>query len=99
MTSCVAIAPIGLIDMFNSGGALLSFTLEEKDGIIAALFSVKGCGRFGIYCSVRPSTCDIDGNVIEIEYNEEDGMALMNLENESSHIKLIRVVFGINSIS
>ncbi|KAK6148250.1 hypothetical protein DH2020_019162 [Rehmannia glutinosa] len=66
--------PIGLIDMFNSGGATegLSFTFEASGCNVR--IEARGCGRFGAYSSKKPIYCTVDGKKEEFEYNPENGL-------------------------
>lgn len=72
-------APIGLLDMFNSGGAVdeLSVVDGESGGVVR--MKVRGCGRFGAYCSRRPRKCTIDGSESEFEYECENGLVTVTL--------------------
>ncbi|KAK6148258.1 hypothetical protein DH2020_019170 [Rehmannia glutinosa] len=74
--------PIGLIDMFNSGGATegLSFTFEASGCNVR--IEARGCGRFGAYSSKKPIYCTVDGKKEEFEYNPENGLLLVKLEGE-----------------
>ncbi|KAG9446461.1 hypothetical protein H6P81_012589 [Aristolochia fimbriata] len=74
----VHFAPIGLIDMFNSGGAIesLSFKIESTEIIIKA----RGCGRFGAYSSTIPTYCLVDCEEKEFSYSAKDGLLTINLE-------------------
>ena len=50
-------APIGLVDMFNAGGAVLKIVdSASRKNAKSAKMIAKGSGRFGIYSSVRPKS-------------------------------------------
>ncbi|KAG6402003.1 hypothetical protein SASPL_138872 [Salvia splendens] len=83
-------APIGLIDMFNSGGATegLSFSNDEPSIRIEA----RGCGRFGAYSSEKPTRCTVDGDEVEFEYDPDNGLLIVKLEGEC-RIKNINIYY------
>ncbi|XP_059643705.1 probable galactinol--sucrose galactosyltransferase 2 [Cornus florida] len=73
-------APIGLVDMYNSGGATegLSCTLEPSGCKIKV--KVRGCGRFGVYSSKKPNCCMVDMETKEFAYDAKDGLLTVKLE-------------------
>ena len=86
------VAPIGLVDMYNSGGAIedLSCSIEPLGCKIKV--KVRGCGRFGAYSSTRPSHCLVDLKQEEFMYIAEDGLLTVKLEGECS-IRNIEFVY------
>ncbi|KAH7689095.1 Glycosyl hydrolases 36 protein [Dioscorea alata] len=63
-------APIGLIKMFNSGGAVKELEYEtEKNGMIK--IKVRGPGVFGAYSLIKPKRITVDAEEVEFIYNEE----------------------------
>ncbi|XP_047956761.1 probable galactinol--sucrose galactosyltransferase 2 [Salvia hispanica] len=83
-------SPIGLVDMFNSGGATegLSFSNDEPSIRIEA----RGCGRFGAYCSKKPTRCTVDRDEVEFEYDPDNGLLIVKLEGEC-RIKNINIYY------
>ncbi|EPS67241.1 hypothetical protein M569_07535, partial [Genlisea aurea] len=69
----VWLAPIGLLDMFNSGGAVQRVDVDPE--ATTATLRTRGCGRFGFYCSRRPSKCVVGGRETEFQYEAENGLA------------------------
>ncbi|CAK8563451.1 unnamed protein product [Lathyrus sativus] len=63
-------APIGLVNMFNAGGAVERLVYD--DGIVR--FEIKGCGKFGAYCSIRPTRCLLKDNVVDFEYDNDSAL-------------------------
>ena len=53
-------APIGLLDMYNSGGAVetMNCIIELSECIIK--IKGKGCGRFGAHSNIKPKRCMLD---------------------------------------
>lgn len=70
-----AFAPLGLLDMFNGGGALE--TLEYAAAAVS--LGVKGCGRFGAYSSTKPIRCTVGSSAVEFEYEAASGLVTFNL--------------------
>ncbi|KAJ7945784.1 Galactinol--sucrose galactosyltransferase [Quillaja saponaria] len=79
----ILFAPIGLLDMYNSGGAVeaLECTLDSS-GCIVVKLKGRGCGRFGAYSSTRPKRCVLDMKEVEFCYNAEDGLLTIKLQGE-----------------
>lgn len=73
-----AFAPIGLLKMFNSGGAITDLNYGSPEtGIIN--IRVRGCGVFGAYSSVRPERILIDMKEEKFDYEEKSGLISLNL--------------------
>ncbi|WCJ32540.1 seed imbibition 1 [Euphorbia peplus] len=71
-------APIGLIKMFNSGGAVKELRYEsEKDAAVG--MKVCGCGLFGAYSSSRPKRITVDMEEVAFEYEEGCGLVTIEL--------------------
>ncbi|ERN10532.1 hypothetical protein AMTR_s00166p00054410 [Amborella trichopoda] len=81
-------APLGLINMYNSGGAIeeIDFTSESCECEIR--IKGRGCGRFGAYLSIKPKLCTVDGKEEEFSYETKDGFMVIELSpvlhNQSS---------------
>ncbi|XP_022960753.1 probable galactinol--sucrose galactosyltransferase 6 isoform X2 [Cucurbita moschata] len=84
-------APIGLIDMFNAGGAIEGLKYEVKVGSELAEnpsselvgivhLEVKGCGRFGAYSSAKPRRCTVDSSEVEFGYEPESGLVTFGID-------------------
>ncbi|KAL2346974.1 hypothetical protein Fmac_000974 [Flemingia macrophylla] len=86
----VEFAPIGLLDMYNSGGAVegLDCTMDVAQCTIK--IKGKGCGRFGAYSNVRPKRCLVDMEEEEFCYNPEGGLLTIKLgEGNSRDIEFV----------
>lgn len=70
-------APIGLIKMFNSGGAIKWLEYETLSGSVS--LKVRGCGVFGAYSSVRPQRVLVDSEHSEFGYEERSGLVTFTL--------------------
>ncbi|CAM0884170.1 unnamed protein product [Alopecurus aequalis] len=71
----VSFAPIGLLDMFNAGGAVEECTVN-KAGVT---LRVRGCGRFGAYCSRSPVKCSLDSGEVEFSYEADTGLLTVDV--------------------
>jgi raffinose synthase len=63
----IRFAPIGLINMLNSGGALKS--VVYSNGWVQ--IGIKGAGEIRVYASQKPRACKIDKNDVVFEYEDE----------------------------
>ncbi|KAG2676014.1 hypothetical protein I3760_12G032500 [Carya illinoinensis] len=74
--------PLGLLDMYNSGGAIeaLNCTMD----LLGCTIKVKGrgCGRFGAYSSTKPRCCVVDMKEEQFTYNADDGLLTVKLQGE-----------------
>ncbi|KAK7302168.1 hypothetical protein RJT34_13049 [Clitoria ternatea] len=88
----VQIAPIGLLDMYNSGGAVEA--LDCIMDVTQCMIKIKGrgCGRFGAYSNVRPKCCVVDMKEEEFSYNPEDGLLAIKLGGEGN-VRDIEFIF------
>ncbi|KAL3512672.1 hypothetical protein ACH5RR_025389 [Cinchona calisaya] len=75
-------APLGLIDMYNGGGAIEDIMWISKDLSGILKIRIRGCGRFGAYASIKPHCCKLDMKEQEFSYNHEDGLLTINLEGD-----------------
>lgn len=67
----VKFAPIGLIKMFNSGGAIKEYESKSSTRVDMKLH---GSGLFGAYSSARPKRITVDSEEIEFGYEVESGL-------------------------
>ncbi|GAB2289183.1 Probable galactinol--sucrose galactosyltransferase 6 [Dionaea muscipula] len=88
-------APLGLIQMFNAGGAIQGLRYEVFNGSSESVgkvyVEVKGCGKFGAYSSAKPKRVTIGSNETEYTYDWESGLVSFTLdqtpeENQKGHI-------------
>ncbi|OMO64023.1 Aldolase-type TIM barrel [Corchorus capsularis] len=67
-------APIGLTNMFNSGGTIQELDYEEA----AAKIKVKGGGNFLAYANGPPKSCLVNGAEVTFEWSN-DGKLMLNV--------------------
>ncbi|KAF7831232.1 putative galactinol--sucrose galactosyltransferase 1 [Senna tora] len=83
MSNDVKFAPIGLIKMFNSGGAIQELKCDESNDETTThvvMIKVRGCGLFGAYSSALPKMVTVDSEVVEFMYQEESGLVTIDLK-------------------
>ncbi|THU71457.1 hypothetical protein C4D60_Mb04t01640 [Musa balbisiana] len=78
LSNGVSFAPIGLIKMFNSGGAIKELNYESTRKAIIDL-KVSGCGVFGAYVSVSPVKVAVDAEAVDFTYDENHGLLTIHL--------------------
>lgn len=59
-------APIGLVNMLNTGGAIQSLAFNEEGRSVQ--IGVKGTGEMRVFASQKPRACKIDDKVVPFEY-------------------------------
>lgn len=72
-------APIGLINMFNSGGTLQEVEYGDIEDEIRVKIKVKGAGKFLAYSSGRPKKSSLDGVEVGFEWCSADGKLIIDL--------------------
>lgn len=87
-------APLGLIDMYNAGGAIAELEYESRGAKLSELengylglelvgivkMKVKGCGRFGAYSSAKPRKCTVGLTAVKFGYDSESGLVSLSLD-------------------
>ncbi|CAN8252431.1 unnamed protein product [Cochlearia groenlandica] len=86
----VSFAPLGLVHMYNSGGAIhgLRYETDKKKVVM----EVKGCGRFGAYSSVKPKRCVVEFNETEFDYDSSSGLVTFELDKMPTETKGLHLV-------
>lgn len=82
----ISFAPIGLIKMFNSGGAINTYEFDPNTSTV--YLKLRGCGDFGAYCSVRPKAVYVDSTHTEFSYEEECGLTTFTLRVPETELYL-----------
>lgn len=77
LADSVKFAPIGLMKMFNSGGAVQEFNYGNGSANVA--LKVRGSGYFGAYSSSRPKIVTVDSQEVEFSYEKESGLVTIDL--------------------
>ncbi|KAH9605976.1 hypothetical protein KSS87_008434 [Heliosperma pusillum] len=66
----IQFAPIGLVNMLNCGGAVKSFDIIRDNEGQSVRVGVKGAGEMRVFASKRPKACRVNGEDMELEYEE-----------------------------
>ncbi|MCV2423673.1 hypothetical protein LNV47_24115, partial [Paucibacter sp. DJ4R-1] len=69
----LSFAPLGLIKMFNGGGAVEDLKYVTINGDSRVYMEVKGCGTFGAYSSIRPTSCKVGSSNVDFSYDLGSG--------------------------
>ncbi|CAN6239878.1 unnamed protein product [Urochloa humidicola] len=80
----VQFAPLGLINMFNSGGALDDVSSTSDSSTTTVHVRCRGPGWFGAYSATRPELCRVSEQEVEFSHTE-DGLLAFDLPYCSSH--------------
>lgn len=64
----VQFAPIGLVNMLNSGGAIESLAFDDEENSVR--IGVKGTGEMRAFASEKPRSCRINGEEVAFGYDE-----------------------------
>ncbi len=90
----IKIAPIGLLDMYNSGGAIQALGCNDSESACMVKVQVRGCGRFGVYSNTKPRFCTVDSEEKDFMYNAlaSDGLLIIKLQDECS-VRDIEIVY------
>nr|Q8VWN6.1 RecName: Full=Galactinol--sucrose galactosyltransferase; AltName: Full=Raffinose synthase [Pisum sativum]CAD20127.2 raffinose synthase [Pisum sativum] len=86
----IQFAPIGLVNMLNSGGAVQSLEFDDSASLVK--IGVRGCGELSVFASEKPVCCKIDG--VSVEFDYEDKMVRVQiLWPGSSTLSLVEFLF------
>ncbi|CAM0904155.1 unnamed protein product [Alopecurus aequalis] len=90
----IQFAPLGLINMFNSGGALDSIAGMVDSSATTVEIKCRGPGRFGGYSSARPALCRVDAHDVEFSYSD-DGLLAFDLTDvpSVSNLRSIEILY------
>lgn len=64
----VQFAPIGLVNMLNSGGAIESLAFDDEENSVR--IGVKGTGEMRAFAAEKPRSCRINGEEVAFGYDE-----------------------------
>lgn len=94
LSNGVKFAPIGLVKMFNSGGAVKELRYEsEKEAVFD--MKVRGCGLFGAYSSIRPKRISVNMEEVGFEYKEDCGLVTIELGVPEKELYLWNIIVEI----
>ncbi|KAJ9564253.1 hypothetical protein OSB04_000219 [Centaurea solstitialis] len=88
----IQFAPIGLVNMLNTGGALQSVEYVSNDnGSYTVKVEVKGVGEMRVFASEKPMKCRVNGENVEFKYEEH--MVMVQVAWPSTSSSIIEYVF------
>ncbi|KAG9449795.1 hypothetical protein H6P81_009760 [Aristolochia fimbriata] len=86
----VQFAPIGLVNMLNTGGAIQSLEFDLAENV--ARVGVKGRGELRVFSSASPISCRIDGTDVEFIYDQK--MVVIQVPwSQSSGLSTVEYLF------
>nr|XP_027125035.1 galactinol--sucrose galactosyltransferase-like [Coffea arabica] len=88
----VQFAPIGLVNMLNSGGAVESLIYDDDDDKSSVSIGVRGSGEMRVFASEKPISCMIDGIDVEFSYNDQMVIIQVPWPN-SSKLSIVKYIF------
>ncbi|XP_019052352.1 PREDICTED: galactinol--sucrose galactosyltransferase-like [Nelumbo nucifera] len=91
LSNKIQFAPIGLINMLNTGGAIRSLELDIKTNSVR--IGVRGTGEMRSFASEKPKACLIDGEEVPFTYEEEHMVVVQVSWPTSSELSVIDYQF------
>ncbi|KAE9458195.1 hypothetical protein C3L33_09900, partial [Rhododendron williamsianum] len=85
-------APLGLIDMYNSRGAIETLSCTSEPPGCKIKIKAQGCGRFGAYSDSEPRYYKVDTKEMEFTYNANDGLLTVTLDDDCN-FREIEIVY------
>ncbi|XP_066326588.1 probable galactinol--sucrose galactosyltransferase 1 [Miscanthus floridulus] len=70
-------APIGLVGMFNSGGAVRELRFGEDSDVVE--LKMRGSGMVGAYSSTKPKSVAVDSKAIGFSYDDACGLVTFEI--------------------
>ncbi|CAL2261369.1 unnamed protein product [Prunus armeniaca] len=65
----IQFAPIGLVNVLNTGGAIQSLEFEDEENSSNLVrIGMKGCGEMRVFASEKPSARKIDGEEVKFDF-------------------------------
>lgn len=90
-TKPVQFAPIGLVDMFNTSGAVQSLEFYKEESLVR--IGVRGCGEMRAFASERPKACKMDGVDAKFGYGPDMMVSIQVPWPGSSKLTVIEYSF------
>ncbi|KAI3813139.1 hypothetical protein L1987_17855 [Smallanthus sonchifolius] len=88
----VQFAPIGLVNMLNSGGAIQTVDYElGVDGACIVRVGVKGVGEMRVFASEKPGECRVKGENVDFKYEEH--MVIVQVPWTATSLSIVEYVF------
>lgn len=93
----IEFAPIGLMDMYNSGGAVESVEMITDSSSSSCRIQMKGRGegRFGAYSSRKPNSCSVNSKNEEFKFNDEDNLLTLTIPSTTNCWDIVVSFWGL----
>ncbi|KAH1231647.1 putative galactinol--sucrose galactosyltransferase 2 [Glycine max] len=79
----IQFAPIGLTNMYNSGGAVEAVDSSDSSGSKIHITG-RGGGDFGAYSNLKPKSCYVNSEDLEFQFREEDNFFGVTIRAKTS---------------
>jgi len=93
-------SPLGLLNMFNAGGAVEGLVYEVGDSQVLVRVEMKGCGKFGAYSSARPTRCLLQNNEVDFDHDTDSGLLTFNIDHlpqEGHRVHVVELIYSLSS--
>ncbi|XP_058091917.1 galactinol--sucrose galactosyltransferase-like [Magnolia sinica] len=87
----VQFAPIGLVNMLNSGGAIQSLEFDGEENSVRV--GVKGTGEMRAFSSEKPKSCRINGEEVGFVYDDRMVVIQVSWPGSSSKLSMIEYLY------
>ncbi|XP_062088023.1 probable galactinol--sucrose galactosyltransferase 2 isoform X2 [Humulus lupulus] len=82
----IQFAAIGLLNMYNSGGAVEKVDFFSDSSNCGIQIKGRGPGRFGAYSSIKPKSCSVNSKTTEeFKYRSEDNLLTVTIPSTTSN--------------
>lgn len=79
----IEFAPIGLMNMYNSGGAVESVSQSGDSSKSNILIKGRGGGSFGAYSGTKPKSITVNSKDEEFSFREEDNLLTVTIPSRT----------------
>ncbi|XP_059438212.1 probable galactinol--sucrose galactosyltransferase 2 [Corylus avellana] len=80
----IQFAAIGLINMYNSGGAIDAIDFFSDSSNCEIHVKGRGAGEFGAYSSAKPKSCSVNSKVEGFDFRDEDNLLKLVLHHTTT---------------
>ncbi|WOL02447.1 Galactinol--sucrose galactosyltransferase [Canna indica] len=88
IVSPIKFAAIGLVNMYNSGGAIEELGSKVSASGCVIEMQVRSPGRFGAYSSMRPEHCSVEDSEVDFTYEPGNGLLTFYVSDKSKFSKV-----------
>ncbi|XP_010678833.2 galactinol--sucrose galactosyltransferase [Beta vulgaris subsp. vulgaris] len=87
----IQFAPIGLVNMLNSSGAIDSLLFQDEENMVKV--RVKGAGDFKVFSSQKPRCCRVNGKNVTFSYRDCIVGIQILLQDHVSRLSMVEFEF------